>query len=500
MNLKILNLILALNCLGLRSLLAQEKSLSGNDTLPFLQMEANVFQYPNREAIQGFFRKWLSDTSCGIRIAHFGDSHVQPDLATGITREIWQNKKGSGGRGMIFPYSMAKTYSQNDYRSGFSGNWQTANSIQNPPRQPVGVSGFTGITTDPQAGFNFRFRKSLDSRPTNVKVFFERNVGGYLLELETCGAVYRQDLDSLSNDSLPFLTFHVPQPGDTFSFRLRKTRPEGRFVLHGVCFDTDPNGLVYHNLGVGGACFQALQQQVHFEEQMAQLQPDLVVLDWGTNDILYTNRVGLEMENTIRSTISRVRKVCPGATILLSSAQEMHRKRKSISACQAWAALVKKVALEESCVFYDWFAVAGGRGSMAKWHAMGLAQNDKIHLSKKGYALKGQLFHQALENSLRHFSDPDSGQKLILSDGSNVLSESDSIENTLPEPQPSRSVEKQISNRAKRKKASRWYVVRPGDSLSVIAWKHGVSVSSLRKWNHLKNSRINPGQKIRLSP
>ncbi len=51
------------------------------------------------------------------------------------------------------------------------------------------------------------------------------------------------------------------------------------------------------------------------------------------------------------------------------------------------------------------------------------------------------------------------------------------------------------STRASAKTAT----VRPGDTLSGIAARHGVSVQDLRRWNGLSTSRIQPGQTLRLT-
>ena len=39
---------------------------------------------------------------------------------------------GSAGRGMVFPFAIAKTYSHNDFSSTFEGEWSYASSIQSP--------------------------------------------------------------------------------------------------------------------------------------------------------------------------------------------------------------------------------------------------------------------------------------------------------------------------------------------------------------------------------
>ena len=45
---------------------------------------------------------------------------------------------------------------------------------------------------------------------------------------------------------------------------------------------------------------------------------------------------------------------------------------------------------------------------------------------------------------------------------------------------------------------SRYYTVRKGDTLSSIARKHGISVSTLKKRNGLKNDKIRVGQKLKI--
>jgi membrane-bound lytic murein transglycosylase D len=43
-----------------------------------------------------------------------------------------------------------------------------------------------------------------------------------------------------------------------------------------------------------------------------------------------------------------------------------------------------------------------------------------------------------------------------------------------------------------------YHKVRKGQTLSDIAEKYGVGVSQIKKWNHLRKSRINPGQRLKI--
>ncbi|HIF9252517.1 TPA: LysM peptidoglycan-binding domain-containing protein [Photobacterium damselae] len=63
------------------------------------------------------------------------------------------------------------------------------------------------------------------------------------------------------------------------------------------------------------------------------------------------------------------------------------------------------------------------------------------------------------------------------------------------------TVKHSVSNTSTKQSSVRWtqYKVRSGDSLSVIAQRHDVSVSELMKWNNIsKRHYIKPGQTLKL--
>jgi hypothetical protein len=113
----------------------------------YVTAETNIFEFKDARLVQRLQQKWAAAKTEGFTVAHFGDSLVQGGYAAEIARSRLQSIGGSAGRGMVFPYSIAKTYSQNDYKSTFSGEWATANSIQQTPRLPLGVSGFVARTS-----------------------------------------------------------------------------------------------------------------------------------------------------------------------------------------------------------------------------------------------------------------------------------------------------------------------------------------------------------------
>ena len=88
----------------------------------------------------------------------------------------------------------------------------------------------------------------------------------------------------------------------------------------------------------------------------------------------------------------------------------------------------------------------------------------------------------ALRLPLGYISRFESNRSIIINDPSMIAIEPVVVETTAPVWE---SVTKTIT-----------HVVRSGESLSSIAQKYAISLSDLKKWNHLKSSTINKGQRL----
>ncbi len=341
-----------------------------------------------------------------MSVLHFGDSHVQGGMTAQIARHVLQEKSGNAGRGMVFPYAIAKTYSQNDYKSSFLGEWVTANSIQVYPKLPLGVSGFVAHTKSAQAGFTLDFARQFDPGAKRIQLMYRATAPGYTLRMKTGRWLWESKLasDGGMSSATKVLTIEVPQLADVIQFELIKpeqSTDDDWFELHGLNLENQVStGAIYHNLGVGGAAFASLLAQQHFETQSALLKPDLVILDWGTNDLIYKNQIPAALEKTVVDTIERVRVAHPQALILLTSVQDTFFRKKEVTATHEFAHWMRKIARENHCLFYDWHRIAGGRDAMRTWYAFGLAQPDHVHLSSGGYAIKGELLAEAILNAI----------------------------------------------------------------------------------------------------
>lgn len=78
-----------------------------------------------------------------------------------------------------------------------------------------------------------------------------------------------------------------------------------------------------------------------------------MILDWGTNDILYTNSIAPNLEQTVKTTIRKIKQSNPNVAILLTSAQEARYKGKDITISASFSTLMRKIAKQENVMFYD---------------------------------------------------------------------------------------------------------------------------------------------------
>ncbi len=432
--------------------------------MKFFSEEYNFIEFYSRTALQKFFDKWKDESTPKLTIAHFGDSHIQPGIFSGEVRKHMQTLKGDGGYGMMFPYSAARTYPPFDYKTNHYGKWQYSKALEPRPRLPLGVSGMTIRSIDPNAGFTVTFREAPPSHYRRLKLFFKPGKQSFDFKVITRHSEILVPASTYSAET-PFAEIILPDSTNFIQVQLLKQQEQQlNFEFYGMSLESEQNrGLVYHSLGVGGAPFTAVLEQVMIDEQLPVLQPDLVILDYGTNDFLYTDRVAPQLGRQIVQTINWVRQLAPGASILLTSTQDMYRRGANIESSQLFAAMVRQIAREQDCGFYDWFRVSGGQYSMSRWVMARLARPDYIHLTKAGYQLKGKLFAQAFEHTLQRYSSDLSLDSLVMEGTTGIRLDSALIANQIKVPEV----------------ITTQHRIRNGETLSEIADRYHVSGQSL---------------------
>lgn len=493
---------------------------------PGLSLDSNqaFLQFYHPETGSRFRQLFDSAGSDKVVIFHFGASHIQAERPTTFTREELQKVFGDGGRGMMFNYAAANTYSSVNYVTKSSGKWSWTKSYQGKTKIPAGVCGMTVESRSENATLDFRFRKVLPPDTHQLIVFIENHSAAMGFDLMIDSSSYsfgRHVLDTIHDNAVRLI-----HTGSIGNIRLKTHAPvrEGAFFrFYGIDIERIPNsGLVYHSLGVGAAAMRSMLSLVKMPEQAAILKPDVAILDFGTNDILYTNSISPDLPGQIREIIATCRAVNPEMLIILTSVQDLYRKGKFITAGPLFRDMADSIARAEKCMFWNWHDAAGGLGTIRKWYELGFAQSDYIHLSQEGYRIKGTFLARSFLNTYRLLCQNPGLQKLSIPAKNYQQEAADSF--TVPEKvaaeeimtggaieefpvsaerkrdRPNKKAGRAQGEKAEWKKASgiSLYKVPPGMTLSELAEIYHTSVAGIKKANGLYSDFIRAGQTLKI--
>lgn len=384
---------------------------------PWYRPSINYIQFYNRTAFQNFNDAILNSKNNKTTILHLGDSHIQSEIPTGVTRQLLQKKYGEGGRGFVFPYSAAKTYSSIHYSSKHEGNWTYAKTLKLPPAHPLGVVGMSIRTEDSLASFTLTFNSKLPTTYTEVRIYCDVDSTSYDLVFETDGKQIPIEVFNTQRlNKTGYITLTLPSISNVITLKCSKTaKRQNKFLFYGMEINSsEDKGIIYHSAGVGGGRFRGLLSSEKLMSQVKTLNPDLVILDYGTNDFLYDDSIKANLKNEIKEIITKIRVVSPITTIILCSTQDLYYHQKNIQSCEKFSQLIKSISKEMDCAFWDWYWISGGPRELKNWMKEGLARTDLIHLTSAGYKVKGKLFYDAIENSLDRMEKNKEMNSLIL--------------------------------------------------------------------------------------
>lgn len=491
-----------------------KQAIKYSEFYDFLQYDKNELEWYQIDAIAPFFEKLKKVNKDKVVILHIGDSHIQSDIGTGITRAMLQQIFGFGGRGMVFPYQAAGTHSAFDYFAQANGTWSSSKNVELKPKMNIGVSGITVFTTDTTAGFKLIFRKhyySIQPDFKRIRIYCHKGNESFDVRIKAGGTDNWMDVDCHS-DSLPYAEVILPKASDTISLVVHKTAPGQKyFECYGVEIQSVANsGIQYISVGINGAGYHSFFNQNLTATQLKTIKPDLVIFDLGVNDFFRGTFNYQYIMSSINKAIALFREASPDAVFMLPNAQDIDYRGRNIANCKDYSTLTRLIAKEQNVVLYDYYNVSGGPHSMNKWAKSGLSQRDHCHLSYKGYKVKGELYCNALLNSYIAYLSRRPDSLLVFNDqidttnfGKWVINKStyynrqeiaatDKI-NTYKDQQGGTTYHGSGTG------TGQYYVVRSGDNLSSIANRYGVTVSDLQRWNNLSSTRIYAGQKLLVS-
>lgn len=391
---KVLGIIFAI-CFS-HSVLSQ----SAVGTYSFIKYEENKLMFDKDSSSFMNLYKKMTDVNGGeikkLTIVHIGGSHVQGGTWSNSFLEGFQHSFNvQGGGYFAFPYRMAKTNGQPYAYSFGTGSWKKCRCVQKDFCLPLGMNGMSVSSRDSVVIFGVKLTDKAVCRKFNVvKVYNNMSCS---FELNCMMKSKKEDFTELG-----YTLFEFDELLDSVSFRvIRADTLDKDFTLYGYSLeDKTSSGFYLAGLGANGAASNSFLRCNYFVPQLRTIQPDLVVISLGVNDVQGKGFTKEEFIHHYDSLINLIKEASPDCAILLTTTTDNYIRRKTPNKRTETAreALIE-VMKHHQCAVWDMYEVMGGFKSIYKWYKTGLAARDKVHFSSKGYKISGALMFEAVYKS-----------------------------------------------------------------------------------------------------
>ena len=340
------------------------------------------------------------------RIIHYGDSPTTADLITGDVRALLQARFGDAGHGFILPAKPWAWYQHTGVTVNGSG-WQMVPASHFEARDGLFGLGGVSFTGGPSAVSKIVFEKAAYTR---FEVSFLRQPEGGSLTLSADDVALGGIDTAGETKDADFAVFQAPAAASTLTLRVA----EGHVRLFGVSAENSAGGLVYDSLGLNGASITVLSRmfnQSHWAAELQHRHPDLVIVNYGTNEADFPAFIDTQYEKELREAIRRLRAALPETSLLIMSPMDRGYKTgpgeiATMPTIPRIVELQRRVARQTGCGFFDTFQAMGGEGTMARWYAAQprLVSADFIHPNPAGGKMIAMTFTREIVSGLNRYS------------------------------------------------------------------------------------------------
>ena len=371
---------------------------------PCASPDSSYLHFPaSRSSMEHFARKLQAckenPDSCAT-IWHIGGSHVQAGWFPSRLRHNFDSlgHYPYGGRGYIFPYPLARTNYDRSYNVSGEGEWTGSISSNPNRRMPVspeyGIMGIAACTCDTTAAFGLGL-------PAGISRLHILGSAGHAPFVIAASDTLICTADSL----LQGYVVDFPQPVD--SVRILPRIKEGEyFTLTGLLPEMPfSGGLSYVSTGVNGARTTTWTTRCpQFEQELSVVHPDLAILGLGINDSACPAKDfnPERFKSNYRKLIEIILRQSPDCALLFITNNDSWRysRRRMVHNANgaAVARAMYELAAEYDGAVWDLYEIMGGGDSSSAWREAGLMKRDRLHFTKEGYQLLGDMLYEAIIN------------------------------------------------------------------------------------------------------
>ncbi|MDE3177284.1 MAG: hypothetical protein KGM15_14370 [Pseudomonadota bacterium] len=366
---------------------------------------------------------WFSDRR--LTILQLGDSHTAADFFSGRVRERLQQAFGDGGEAFLAPGKPHVGVRSALFSTDTSGDWSyEALQHNSDDRKRLHLSGFNAVARHALSTLTLKARNGRVYDHADVS-FLEQPGGGkaeVLLDGASAGEV---DLDGAASREVTFDA--RPKDGQGFREVQVRTLDGDPVAVTGVEVGREGDGVSYLSIGYPGATVQLLQRldNGNFAEDIRRLEPDIIVLAFGTNEGFNDN---LDLGGYIQQyeqIVRRLQATRPGLRIVIVGPADAARPAGQCHAagvgqhCANTGAVQtasiessgncrlpvppklnavreaqRKLAAKLGAAFWDWSSAQGGACGAQAWAAANppLMAHDYVHMTLEGYKQSADRF------------------------------------------------------------------------------------------------------------
>lgn len=333
-----------------------------------------------------------------VKVLHFGDSPTTADLITADVRTMLQAKFGDAGHGV---YLIAKPWAWYNHRgiANSSSGWTIdPATLHNQKDGWYGLGGVSFIGA-PGAWSKVTLK---ERGQTHLTLHYVGQPGGGKVVIEADGAPLATLDTSMPRKLAAHESWRIP--GTTREIAIRvEGAPVRLFCFE---FEKDSTGVIYSSIGLNGTWAGVLATYTngpHWNEQLREARPDLVVLSYGTNESGYGKYVDSTYSRDYREILRRIKTALPETPVLVMCPMDRGARESggAIGTIQTLPRLIhmqSQMAAEENLAFFNTFEAMGGEGTMGKWYLAEprLVSADFIHPLPSGARIVGTLLYQAM--------------------------------------------------------------------------------------------------------
>ncbi len=434
-------------------------------------------------------------------IIHIGDSHIQGDHFSGQIRKQLQSYFGNGGRGVLFPYALAKSFGPRGTILKTNKKWIGEKTLTPNLSNKLGFIGYAAFTNDSNSSIALNFTENFEGSPfKKMNIWHSSDSTSYAFKLNN---EFKFSENKLNPSGWGISSFYCNTSTNTFSiFPFKTNTKQNHFGFYGFELISDIKyGVNYHHCGVVGAQFTHLINKAPWSiEQIAHLNPDLIIFSFGTNEAYNDGLDTSYYKSSIIKFMQDLEIASPKTTFIFTTAPDTRSQNRIPSNQIIVNNILKRIATNGNYSIFDLNEAMGGWGSIYTWYNKGLTLKDKLHFTEQGYSLQGNLFTLSLLEAynLINFNDPINLNQIrgIVKESMAALITNSKKDTLIKILEKHNNKQSSVSKKSKNK----IHIVKKGDTINKLSRMYKISQKAIFSANHLnKKSILKIGEKIIIS-